>query len=83
MAAHRNRFEENVIENNGDAGICILGQTNDLVFVDNVIREIRTQDNQTQSTGIRIGKQAGNVTLNNNKIQAETPVHDQRDVKKD
>jgi parallel beta-helix repeat protein len=82
MAAHRNRLEDNIIEDNGEAGICIQGQTNDLVFVDNVIRETRTKDNQTQTTGIRIGKQAGKVTLDGNKIIAKTAIEDQRDIKK-
>ena len=78
MAAHRNRVEENVIEDNGEAGICIRGQTNDLVFENNVIRDTRTDDKQTQNIGIRMGKQVGKVTLNGNKITAETAIDDQR-----
>jgi parallel beta-helix repeat protein len=78
MAAHRNRLEENVIEDNGDAGICIQGQTNDLVFANNVIRDTRPQDEQTQTTGIRIGTQVGQVTLEGNKITAKIAMDDQR-----
>ena len=58
MAAHRNRLEENVIENNGTggqaAGIRIRGETNDLVFRNNVIRDTRPEASQTQTIGIRI-----------------------------
>ncbi len=39
MAPHRNRLEENTIENNGGAEIRIRGEVNDLVFVKNTIRD--------------------------------------------
>ncbi|MGA2499205.1 MAG: right-handed parallel beta-helix repeat-containing protein [Tepidisphaeraceae bacterium] len=45
MAAHRNRLEENTIENNGQAGevagIRIMGQTNDLVLRNNIFCDAR------------------------------------------
>ena len=45
MAGHRNRLEENLIENNGlnspAPGIRIRGETNGLVFRNNMIRETR------------------------------------------
>lgn len=85
MAAHRNRLEDNVIENNGAdgqaAGIRIRGQTNDLVFKNNAIRDTRPQDSQTQAVGILIEEQVGNIVLDGNKIEAKTPIDDRRTQK--
>jgi parallel beta-helix repeat protein len=85
MAAHRNRLEENVIENNGvdrqAAGIHIRGYTNDLVFKNNVIRDTREDNAQKQTVGIRIEEHAGQVTLDGNKITAKTSIDDQRGEK--
>jgi len=82
MAAHRNRLEDNVIENNGTAGkaagIRIRGQTNDLVFKNNTIHDTRTGDWQTQTVGIRIEESVGNVILEGNKIEAQTQIDDRR-----
>ncbi len=82
MAAHRNRLEENIIENNGTggetAGICIRGQTNDLVFKNNIIRDTRTDEARTQTVGIRIEEKVGEVILEGNKIEAKTRIDDQR-----
>lgn len=82
MAAHRNRLESNVIEDNGGAGISIRGHTNDLVFVDNTIRDTRTGQSQTQTVGIRIGAQVGDVVLDGNVIEAKTLVEDRRAPKR-
>jgi len=85
MAAHRNRLEENVIENNGAggqaAGIRIRGETNDLVFRNNVIRDTRPDASQTQTVGIRIEEQVGQVVLDGNKIDAKTNIDDRRAAK--
>ncbi|MBN2592772.1 MAG: right-handed parallel beta-helix repeat-containing protein [Sedimentisphaerales bacterium] len=85
MAAHRNRLEENVIENNGldqeAAGIRIRGYTNDLVFKNNVIRDAREDDSQKQNVGIRIEEHVGQVTLEDNKITAKTTIDDRRPEK--
>jgi len=85
MAAHRNRLEENVIENNGvdqeAAGIRIRGYTNDLVFSNNIIRDTRSGEAQKQTVGIRIEEQVGQVTLDGNKITAKTAVDDRRPEK--
>ena len=82
MAAHRNRLEANVIENNGvtnDApGIAIRGATSDLVFRENIIRDTRAGENQRQRVGIEIGAQAGRVTLDDNQVEAARPVEDRR-----
>jgi len=82
MAAHRNHLEENVIENNGVgqevAGIRIRGQTNDLVFNNNVIRDTRPTESQTQTIGICIEEQVGWVSLDGNTIEAKVKVDDRR-----
>lgn len=82
MAAHRNRLEDNIIENNGTdgqaAGICIRGQTNSLVFKNNRIRDTRPDGSQTQTVGIRIEEKVGEVVLEGNKIDAETRIDDRR-----
>ena len=85
MAAHRNRLEENIIENNGvereAAGIRIRGYTNDLVFKNNIICDTREADSQKQTVGIRIEEHVGQVTLDGNKITAKTAIDDRRPEK--
>lgn len=82
MAAHRNRLVDNIIENNGikgsAAGIRIRGETNDLILRDNVIRDTREKDKQTQIVGVLIEEKVGNVRLEDNQIIAETQVDDRR-----
>lgn len=83
MAAHRNRLVENVIEDNGTsgtaAGIRIRGATSGLVFENNTIRDTRPDGNQTQKTGILIEERAGELTLEDNRIDASEPVDDRRE----
>ena len=78
MAGHRNRLEENIIENNGlkreVAGIRVRGETRDLVFDRNVIRDTRTGDQRRQLIGIKLEEKAGPLTLNDNQIEALTKV---------
>ena len=85
MAAHRNRLEENLIENNGvegpAAGIRIRGQTNDLVFRNNTVRDTRSGESATQTVGILMEESVGKVVLEGNTIQARVPVEDQRERK--
>jgi len=85
MAAHRNRLEDNVIENNGveqeAAGIRIRGYTNDLVFKNNIIRDTRSGEAQKQTVGIRIEEHVGQITLDGNKIVAKTAIDDRRPEK--
>jgi len=82
MAAHRNRLEENVIEDNGAeapaAGIRIRGETNDLLFKDNVIRDTRPEAARTQTIGVLIEEKASRIALEGNRIEAKTPVEDRR-----
>jgi hypothetical protein len=85
MAAHRNRLEENLIENNGTggeaAGIRIRGETNGLVFRNNIIRDTRSKDEATQTVGILIEETVGELTLDGNKIEAQTRIEDRREQK--
>jgi parallel beta-helix repeat protein len=85
MAAHRNRLEENLIENNGvegpAAGIRIRGQTNDLVFRGNTIRDTRPDESATQTVGILMEESVGKVVLEGNRIQARVPIDDRRERK--
>jgi parallel beta-helix repeat protein len=85
MAGHRNRLEQNVIENNGvkkeAPGIRVRGETTGLDFAGNVIRETREGSERKQTTGILIEEKAGAVALDNNSIDANTPVDDRRKAK--
>lgn len=82
MAGHRNRLQNNLIENNGTkgdaAGIRVRGETKDLVFRNNIIRDTRPGDSRKQSVGIRIEEPAGEVVLEGNQIEAKTKVEDRR-----
>jgi hypothetical protein len=82
MAAHRNRLEANLIENNGwtnaAAGIVVRGATRELVFRDNLIRDTRPHEMRRQTVGVRIEAQAGPILLERNRIEADIPVDDQR-----
>ena len=85
MAAHRNRIEENIIEDNGtkepSAGIRVRGETHGLIFKGNTIRDTRSGDSQTQTTGALIEKSVGRVKLEKNKIEAKKPIDDRRGAK--
>lgn len=74
MAPHRNRFEENTIENNGGPEIRIRGEVNDLAFVKNTIRDAREEP----SVGILIEERVGPVILQDNTIQAKQQIEDKR-----
>ncbi len=82
MAGHRNRLENNLIENNGikedAAGIRVRGETRGLVFRNNVIRDTRAPEARKQAVGIQIEEEAGEVILEGNEIDAKTKVDDRR-----
>lgn len=77
MAPHRNRLEENTIENNGGAEIRIRGEVNDLVFVKNTLRDARDES----APGILIEEKVGQVNLRDNTIQTKTQIEDKRTSK--
>ncbi len=82
MAGHRNRLENNLIENNGAtgeaSGIRVRGETKELIFKNNIIRDTRPSESQSQIVGIRIEEQAGAVVLDGNTIEAKTHIEDRR-----
>jgi hypothetical protein len=82
MAGHRNQLENNLIENNGAgedaAGIRVRGETRGLVFRHNIIRDTRAPEARKQRVGIRLEESAGPVVLEDNQIEASTPVEDKR-----
>jgi hypothetical protein len=82
MAGHRNRVEDNLIENNGRdeavAGIRIRGETRDVVLKNNRIRDTRAPEARRQTTGIQLDATVGAVSLEDNTVEATVPVRDQR-----
>lgn len=82
MAGHRNRVENNVIENNGGkrpaAGIRVRGETRDLVIKGNTIRDTRTGGERRQTTGIVLDESVGQVHFDGNTIDATTAIQDKR-----
>jgi len=82
MAGNRNRIEENIIENNGTTkpapAIQVRGETHDLIFRNNVIRDTRPTAEQRQTIGIQLGEKVGAVTLDQNQISAKQEVADGR-----
>ncbi|HUF60646.1 MAG TPA: right-handed parallel beta-helix repeat-containing protein [Verrucomicrobiales bacterium] len=82
MAGHRNRIEGNLIENNGRdgpaAGIRVRGETRDLVFQGNIIRDTRSGSERRQTVGILLEENVGEVRIDGNEIDAESAVEDKR-----
>ena len=81
MAGHRNRLEENVIENNGVAkeapGIRVRGATKDLQFTGNVIRDTRQGPNANR----RSVSHRRRPVAPRHSIEAATAVDDRRKAK--
>jgi parallel beta-helix repeat protein len=82
MEGSRNRIENNIIENSGStnavAAIRVQGKTDGLIFKNNTIRDTRSASQRKQLTGIRIEDGAGETTLDNNHIEAQTKIEDLR-----
>jgi parallel beta-helix repeat protein len=78
MAPHRNRLEENTIENNGGAEIRIRGEVNDLTFARNTIQDTRQGSSDGPDVGILIEDRAGKINLQDNRIQTQVQVEDKR-----
>jgi hypothetical protein len=82
LAGHRNRLENNLIENNGRnqpvAGIRIRGETRGVVLQNNRIRDTRPPEARKQTIGIQLDSTVGAVILQANTIEAAVPVQDQR-----
>ncbi len=82
MAGHRNRLEENRIEDNGSEGIYVNGETDGVVIRGNVISDTRPGSARTQRVAIRLGENARTVVIDGNRIAADKEVEDQRRVSK-
>jgi hypothetical protein len=82
MAGHRNRLEDNLIENNGvkreAAGIRVRGETRDLVFKNNTIRDTRPAGERKQTIGIQLEEKVGPVALEGNQVEAAKAIDDRR-----
>jgi len=82
MAGHRNRLEGNLVENNGRdgevAGIRIRGETRDLVFTGNTIRDTRPEGSRHQTIGIQVEEKVGPLIIDGNSIDARIPIQDRR-----
>jgi len=78
MAAHRVVFENNTVRDNEGWGLFIDGATQATVIRGNLIEDTGTG---RQKTGIRIGKQAGAVVLEGNRISAARSLQDEREIR--
>jgi len=56
----------------------VRGQTNDLIFRRNIIRDTRPAESRRQSVGIRIEESVGEIRLEENEIDAKTGIDDRR-----
>jgi hypothetical protein len=85
MAGHGNRLEENLIENNGvgqaAAGIRVRGETRNLHFKNNTIRDTRQGSQRQQLVGIRLEERVGPVIIEGNQIDAPDAIEDRRKEK--
>ncbi len=78
MAPHRNRFEQNTIEDNGGAEVRIRGEVNDLAFLRNTIRDTRSDSGEESTVGFLIEQRVGELTLQDNVIRTRVQVEDKR-----
>ncbi|MDA7614695.1 right-handed parallel beta-helix repeat-containing protein [Verrucomicrobiales bacterium] len=78
MAAHRITFEDNIVRDNEGWGLYVDGATEGTIIRNNVIEDT---GKGVQKTAIRLGKHAGEATLENNTIKAETSLIDERTSK--
>ena len=76
MAAHRVTFEQNTVKDNEGWGLFVDGATQRTLIRNNVIEDTGVG---RQKTGIRIGKQAGEVVLQDNTIKASRETLDERE----
>jgi len=76
MAAHRITFENNTVRDNEGWGLFVDGATSGTIIRNNVIEDTGAG---RQKIGVRVGKQAKDVSLEENVIKAERPVADDRE----
>lgn len=82
MSPHRNRLENNLIEDNGrepgTAGIRVRGEPSGLVFEGNIIRDTRGDSERTQTVGVQVEERVGPIQIGDNEIEAGTRIEDRR-----
>ena len=79
-AGSRNTFRENVVEDNHGCGVCVDGDTTDLLFERNVIRDTRSGAARTQRIGICVGGRSAGIRAAGNRIENHTEADLQGDV---
>ncbi|MEZ6117440.1 MAG: right-handed parallel beta-helix repeat-containing protein [Pirellulaceae bacterium] len=80
MAAHRNLFEHNTVRNNHGAGLFVDGTTRGTVIRNNTIEDT---GGSNQAIGIRLGRNVGDVILEDNRVTARQILVDERSNKTD
>ena len=75
MAGHRTTFEENIIRDNQSWGLFVDGFTKGTVIRRNTIED---SGDGRQRTGIRIGREAGSVIIEDNIIRTTERIKDER-----
>jgi parallel beta-helix repeat protein len=75
MAAHRVTFENNTVRDNEGFGLFVDGATQGTVIRGNTIEDTGAG---IQKTGIRLGKNAGEVVLKDNTVKAKMTLLDER-----
>ncbi|MBM4205494.1 MAG: right-handed parallel beta-helix repeat-containing protein [Gammaproteobacteria bacterium] len=75
MAVHRVTFENNIVRDNEGWGLFVDGATRGTIIRSNVIEDTGAG---RQKTAIRLGKQVGDVTLEDNQVKADKPLFDER-----
>lgn len=75
MAPHRNTFENNIVRDNHGSGLHVDGVTAGTIIRKNLIEDTGTG---RQTTGIRVGKHAKDVLLEDNTIRSAQQVLDER-----
>jgi parallel beta-helix repeat protein len=76
MAPHRITFEKNIVRDNEGWGLFVDGVTNNTILRDNLIEDTGSG---RQRVGIRLGKKAGPVVMEDNRITAEETIVDERE----
>jgi parallel beta-helix repeat protein len=75
MAAHRVTFEQNTVRDNDGFGLYLDGATSGTVIRNNTFTDSGAR---RQTTGIRLGHQVRDVQMEENSIDADTPLLDER-----
>lgn len=78
MAAHNITFEANTVRDNIALGLFVDGATNGTIIRNNVIEDT---GEGIQKTGIRLGKDVGEIKIENNTIKAAVRIMDEREQK--